>query len=433
MGGFGLLNDKPGQSFSSSPLGPRGGGMQDNSSTKMGPVGFGIDDLKQRVENRTPTRFGRNSIDISGLSFSASSNPISESINDVGVNGVAASRNDIDNRGFNSNSIEKTFPSRQGEIRLETNVEAERIRADKRARRLEQARMEGIEEVRMEEQRRRKAEEARSQQKRVQAEARARMEAEKNMSETKKYEAVNKAIAVSDDNYKPPQNILDSKSLTPLLEQVDGPSLLKFDGKEATYSGRGTKIYGGSTLDIPIRVSAPGSIIEYSIEKKSYDFGLGIVAKLDQGGTTVVKPMSPFDGKDVVADRPRQKTQSDQVLVGAGSVPCTLNFKFENRFSWITEVTYKIRVIPPSTELLLAGRRRRATASMQALENDISQTNTILNEVYNQGSILQTEVDTLTQQVEYMESNLQQTREDEWNIRNMEETGARPTSSSSRF
>jgi len=293
--------------------------------------------------------------------------------------------------------------------------------------------MEGIEDVRIEEQRRRQAEETRSQQQRLQAEARARMDAEKNMSEAKKYEAVNKAIAASDDNYKPPQTVLDSRSLNPLLEQVDGPSLAKYDGKESTYSGRSTKVYGGSTLDIPIRVSAPGSIVEYTIEKKSYDFGLGIIAKLDQGGTTVVKALSPFDGKDVVADRPRQKTQSDQVLVGAGSVPCTLNFKFENKFSWITEVSYKIRVIPPSTELLLAGRRRRAAASMQALDNDIGQTNMILNEVYNQGSILQNEVDTLTQQVQYMESNLQQTREEEWKIRNMEEASASRTASSNRF
>ena len=143
--------------------------------------------------------------------------------------------------------------------------------------------------------------------------------------------------------------------------------------------------------------------------------------------------MQPFDGKDVVADRPRQKTQSDQVLVGAGSVPCTLNFKFENKFSWITEVSYKIRIIPPPTELLFAGRRRRATASMDALDNDIGETNMMLNEVYNQGSILQNEVDNLTQQVQYMESNLQQTREEEWTIRNMEEKSASSVTSGNNF
>lgn len=143
--------------------------------------------------------------------------------------------------------------------------------------------------------------------------------------------------------------------------------------------------------------------------------------------------MTPFDGKDVVADRPRQKTQSDQVLVGAGSVPCTLNFKFENKFSWITEVSYKIRVIPPSTELLVEGRRRRASASMQALDNDIGETNMKLNEVYSQGSMLQNEVDNLAQQVEYMEANLQQTRAEEWNIRNMEEATSTGTGSNNRF
>lgn len=323
----------------------------------------------------------------------------------------------------------------QGDIRLDTSAEAERIRSDERARRLEQARMEGIEEARLEEQRRRQTEETRLQQQRLQTEARARMEAERNMSKAKKYEAVNKAIAASDDNYVPPQTVLDSKSSNPLLEQVDGPSLLKYEGKEATYSGRSTKIYGGSTLDVPIRVTAPGSIVEYTIEKKSYDFGLGIIAKLDQGGTTVVKPMLPFDGKDVVADRPRQKTQSDQVLVGAGSVPCTLNFKFENKFSWITEVSYKIRVIPPSTELLLSGRRRRASACMQALDNDIDETNIKLNEVYSQGRFLQNEVDTLTEQLQYMESSLQQAREEESYIRNTEEesTDRRSANSNSRF
>ena len=145
------------------------------------------------------------------------------------------------------------------------------------------------------------------------------------------------------------------------------------------------------------------------------------------------QPVSQFDGKDIVADRPRQKTQSDQVLVGAGSVPCTLNFKFENKFSWITEVSYKIRVIPPSTELLVEGRRRRAAASMQALDNDIGETNMKLNDVYSQGSTLQNEVETLAQQVEYMEANLQQTRAEEWNIRKMEEeaTGSRTGSNNS--
>lgn len=144
--------------------------------------------------------------------------------------------------------------------------------------------------------------------------------------------------------------------------------------------------------------------------------------------------MTPFDGKDVVADRPRQKTQSDQVLVGAGSVPCTLNFKFENKFSWITEVSYKIRVIPPSTQMLLTGRRRRATAGIRALDNDIGQTNMRLNDANSRRSMLQNEAESLAQQVQMSEINLQQTRDEEWNIRMMEGgTKNSRTASTNRF
>jgi hypothetical protein len=395
--------------------------------------GFGIEDLKKRVEQQKPSRgIGQN---------------INASINDERINGYKedgrSRRNSRQTQsqggsfsfGSNKNSATSSAWSQtQGEIRLDTNAETERLRADERARRLEQVRMEGIEEARREEQRRRQIEETQTEQRRLQLESRARMEAERSMSEAKKYEAVNGAIAASDDNYVPPKTVLDSKSVIPLLEQIDGPLMYEYKGKEATYTGRSTKIYGGSALDIPIRVSAPGSIVEYTIEKRSYDFGLGITAKLDQGGATVVKPMIPFDGKDVVADRPRQKTQSDQVLVGAGSVPCTLNFKFENKFSWITEVSYKIRVIPPSTQMLLTGRRRRATAGIRALDNDIGQTNMRLNDANSRRSMLQNEAESLAQQVQMSEINLQQTRDEEWNIRMMEGgTKNSRTASTNRF
>lgn len=273
--------------------------------------------------------------------------------------------------------------------------------------------MEGIGEARLEGQRRRQMDLEQIQQQRLQIESRARMEAERKNLEVKKYETVNSARINSDYNYVPPKTVLDSKSIGPLLEQIDGPLMYDYESKESTYTGRSTKIYGGSTLDIPIRVSAPGSIVEYTIEKKSYDFGLGITAKLDQGGATVVKPMARFDGNDVVADRPRQKTQTDQVLVGAGSVPCTLNFKFENNFSWITEVSYKIRVIQPSAEILLSGRRSRAASGLKALDNDIVQTNKRLNEAYSQRNVLKNEIESVLQQIQITQMNLQQIREEE--------------------
>jgi hypothetical protein len=204
-------------------------------------------------------------------------------------------------------------------------------------------------------------------------------------------------------SYDPPDTVLDSLSLEPVLEQVDGPSMYDFvEGKEGFYSGRSVKVYGSSSLDVPIRVSSPGSIVEYTIEKKSYDFGLGITAKLDQGGTTVVKEMGPFDGS---SGGQGQITLTDQVLVGAGSVPCTLNFKFENQQSWIVELSYKIRVIPPSRQLLLEGRRRRARACMQKLDYDVGRTNQRLNEIYSEKSALEREVQALRQQFQAAEGN----------------------------
>lgn len=202
-------------------------------------------------------------------------------------------------------------------------------------------------------------------------------------------------------------------ALEPVLEQVDGPSLYEYEGKEATYTGRSCKVYGQSSLDVPIRISAPGSIVEYTIEKKSYDFGLGISAKLDQGGVTTVKEMGPFDGKDNMSQQQRPKTVSDQVLVGAGSVPCTLNFKFENKMSWIVELSYKIRVIPPERNLLLEGRRRRAKACLKALDYDVGRTNQRLNEVYSEKSVLEREVQEMIQQFRSIEGTLRSMNEND--------------------
>jgi hypothetical protein len=55
-----------------------------------------------------------------------------------------------------------------------------------------------------------------------------------------------------------------------------------------------------------------------------------------------------------------------------GSVPCLIQFSFENDYSWMREkiVSYKITVTPPSTDSLSAGRRRRATACLKTVEED---------------------------------------------------------------
>jgi hypothetical protein len=114
--------------------------------------------------------------------------------------------------------------------------------------------------------------------------------------------------------------------------------MLVYEDKEATYTGRSCKVYG-----VPIRISAPGSIVEYTFEQESFDIGFGIIANLDQGVFTTV---GPFEGgkdnmsvqeqrvkKQWAQEQPPQ-TVSDQLLVGAGNVSCcTLTFQFENNTS----------------------------------------------------------------------------------------------------
>ena len=50
-----------------------------------------------------------------------------------------------------------------------------------------------------------------------------------------------------------------------------------------------------------------------------------------------------------------------------------LQFDFTNEYSWMREkiVSYKITVTPPSRESLAAGRRRRATACLKAVDDDL--------------------------------------------------------------
>jgi hypothetical protein len=64
----------------------------------------------------------------------------------------------------------------------------------------------------------------------------------------------------------------------------------------------------------------------------------------------------------------------DKVLVGAASTPATLQFRFENQKTMLLEkvvISYRIKVTPPSKELLLEGRRRRTKACLRLVEEDL--------------------------------------------------------------
>ena len=88
-------------------------------------------------------------------------------------------------------------------------------------------------------------------------------------------------ITESDLSYIPSDRVLANLPL--LMNEIAGISLDKYDAKERYFTGRNVAIHADSTLSIPLRISTPGTIVEFSVTKNSYDFGFGIIASLDSG------------------------------------------------------------------------------------------------------------------------------------------------------
>jgi hypothetical protein len=99
--------------------------------------------------------------------------------------------------------------------------------------------------------------------------------------------AVDKAKASADAAFRPPPSVLNAQSAQVLLQQVDGPSLTTYKGTESVYVGRSVPVAAGSTLNVPINVSTPGSVVEYAVELKALDINFGIIAEREEGITIV--------------------------------------------------------------------------------------------------------------------------------------------------
>jgi len=195
--------------------------------------------------------------------------------------------------------------------------------------------------------------------------------------------AVEQATATADESFIPSPSLLNASSPEALLQQVDGPSLKGYEAKESVYVGKSVPIALRAKLEVPIHVTAPGSIVEYAVESKGYDIGFSIMAEREEG-ITVVKDdervdahVTPITGKFLV-----------------GSVPCLLKFTFDNEYSWFREkqVSYRLSVTPPSAEVLLAGRRRRAKACRKATEDDLVSAQERLKSASSQKATLESEV-----------------------------------------
>lgn len=69
-----------------------------------------------------------------------------------------------------------------------------------------------------------------------------------------------------------------------------------------------------------------------------------------------------------------KRSNTDKILIPAGSAPCTMQFKFENKHSTLLEkvfLSYEIKVTPPSVETIRLGRRRRAKATLDLLDSKL--------------------------------------------------------------
>jgi hypothetical protein len=100
--------------------------------------------------------------------------------------------------------------------------------------------------------------------------------------------AVAEATANADARYVPSVSLMNSNDPNAILGQVDGLSdLSDYEEKESIYVGRSVPITAGGSLEIPIQVSTPGSVVEYAVENKRYDFGFSITAERDESVTLV--------------------------------------------------------------------------------------------------------------------------------------------------
>mmetsp|Transcript_31750 Transcript_31750/g.46832 ORF Transcript_31750/g.46832 Transcript_31750/m.46832 type:complete len:272 (+) Transcript_31750:236-1051(+) len=195
--------------------------------------------------------------------------------------------------------------------------------------------------------------------------------------------AVEEATATADESFTPSPSLLNASSPEALLQQVDGPSLKGYEAKESVYVGKNVPVAVRSKLQFPIHVTAPGSIVEYKVESKGYDIGFSIIAEREEG-ITVVKESERIEAHVAAV--------KGKFLVG--SVPCRLKFTFDNEYSWMREkqVSYRLSITPPSAEVLLAGRRRRAKACRKATEEDLKSARQRLESASSQKTNIESEI-----------------------------------------
>jgi Fic family protein len=96
-----------------------------------------------------------------------------------------------------------------------------------------------------------------------------------------------------------------------------------------------------------------------------------------------------------------------------------LVFEVDNSYSWLREkiVSYRITVTPPSAEILMSGRRRRAKACQTVVEEDLSSAQERLAATLSQKKTLEQEVAKLKKELEEKKKSLEVAeKEEKWLI-----------------
>lgn len=200
---------------------------------------------------------------------------------------------------------------------------------------------------------------------------------------------------VTIDSFDGPSVLLmNSTNPSSLMSFVDGPRINPDDFSESEYNGRSIPVAARDVIEIPIVVPGPNnSTVEYTIESADYDISFGV---------SLVLGDDTMEGKEsVIVAAPKSRVDSHLTPISGKffvkQCPATILFTFDNTYSLMRskEISYRITVTPPPLADVLALRRKRAEATLNAVKSDSTSAERRLGEVIAQRTELEKEIEQL--------------------------------------
>ena len=226
--------------------------------------------------------------------------------------------------------------------------------------------------------------------------------------------AIAQAMQSADSSYVPSPSLLATEDPEPLLTQVDGPALSTYEAtKPSVYQAKAVPVALRAKFDVPIHITAGGSVVEYEISTDKYDIGFGVTAEREEGVTNV---------RESTRVESHLESVTGKFLVG--SVPCALVFSFDNEYSWFREkrVSYTITVTPPKITNVVKGRRLRAKKALEVVKGDISEMEERHDAISQEKTSLEDEIKQMEQELEEKKNALAEFNEEDEFLRKMRHT-----------